>query len=294
MNLALVIAVWKRHDLERIVIDNFKRQSAKYGFQIIIAGSEGDSSKALAEGCHYLEVPNKPVSNKHLKLSEKAKELDVDGVVLMGSDDIVNDEYWDFIYSLSADEESLIGLKDFYFYDVESKELAYWGGYRNGKQTAGAGRFFSRKVLEQVDWKLWRRGLNKGLDSSTNKILKAKEIGEKSYTMDETNAFLVDVKHTHSITSKAIIGACNVVNSEIMAKKLGNKVVEELDKLEQPKPRAKRAPKKVKIEKVSLDYSKEYVFIANNVSKHLKSGKEYNLDGRKAEILINKGYGKLK
>src|SRR6056297_86817 len=98
MKVALVLAIYKRHDLEKIVLDNFRRQSKKFGFEIIVAGSEGETSKRLAKGCHYIEVENDPLSDKHNELIKKAKELDVDGVVLMGSDDIVNDEFWTWIY----------------------------------------------------------------------------------------------------------------------------------------------------------------------------------------------------
>ena len=60
MKIGLAIGVYKRHDLEKIVIDNYKEQSKKYGFEIIIAGSEGAASKKLAKDCHYIEVENNP------------------------------------------------------------------------------------------------------------------------------------------------------------------------------------------------------------------------------------------
>lgn len=48
MNIALIIAVYKRHDLEKIVLDNYRKQSKKFGFDIIVAASEGNVSKRLA------------------------------------------------------------------------------------------------------------------------------------------------------------------------------------------------------------------------------------------------------
>jgi hypothetical protein len=108
MRLALVIAIYNRHDLESLVIERYKEQSKKYGFEIIIAGSEGEASQKIAKGCHYIEIKNYPVSVKHNALINKAKELDVDGVVLSGSDNIVNDNYWKFIYGLSNKENEII------------------------------------------------------------------------------------------------------------------------------------------------------------------------------------------
>ena len=45
MNIALIISVYNRHDLEKIVLDNYRRQSKKFGFEIIVAGGEGDAPR---------------------------------------------------------------------------------------------------------------------------------------------------------------------------------------------------------------------------------------------------------
>jgi hypothetical protein len=160
MKNTLIICVYKRHDLERIVIENFKRQSIIFGFDIIVVGSEGILSKQLAEGCHYVECENFPVSNKHNKALEKAKELNAKGVILMGSDDFVSDSYFEFIEQFNEQTSELIGLKDLYFYSTKTKRLGYWKGYTS--TTVGAGRYFSRAILEQMEWQLWSDKKNTG------------------------------------------------------------------------------------------------------------------------------------
>lgn len=47
-------------------------------------------------------------------------------------------------------------------------------------------------------------------------------------------------------------------------------------------------------ETVSLDPNKEYTFISNGVFPGLAKGQVWKMLGSKAEILINKGYGKIK
>lgn len=284
MKIALILTVWKRHDLEKVVIDNFKRQSKLFGFDIIIAGSEGADSKKLAKGCHYIETENKPLSKKHNTLLTKAKELDVDGVVLMGSDDVVCDNYWKWIYTLDSKSTNIIGLKDFYFYSTQDKQLAYWGGYKNGKQVAGAGRFFSRTILDKVNWKLWSDNLDKGLDSDCSKRLKSLGFGERSFTMDEIDSFLVDVKHTVSITNLAIINNCKKVNSSIMAKKVNKETVEKVESLKHKKPKT--------IDVSNIDDAKMYKFVSNGKCKHLKS-KEYTVVGKIAKSFVKSGYGEI-
>jgi hypothetical protein len=48
------------------------------------------------------------------------------------------------------------------------------------------------------------------------------------------------------------------------------------------------------VEVVSLDPNKEYTFISNGVFKGLGKGQIWKMLGSKAEILVNKGYGKIK
>lgn len=281
MKIALIIAVYKRHDLTKIALDNFRAQSKKYGFEIIVAGSEGNVSRQLANGCHYIEVPNQPLSDKHNAMVNKAKELNVDGIVLMGSDDIVSDSYFDWVYSLDKDSDKLHGLKDFYFYSTQTHSLHYWGGYKQGKQIAGAGRFFSRAVLDKLSWQLWDSGLYKGLDTCTSNKLKSNGIKEIPVSMESISAFMVDVKHTFSITSLDIIGNCQESNIEIMEKKVRKPAVKKVQELKNEPQTAKK-----------IYSSNEVVnFVANGKSKHLVAGKVYELDGAKANILIAKGYG---
>jgi len=284
MKIALVIAVYKRHDLTKIVLDNFRLQAKKYGFEIIIAGSEGNASKRLAKCCHYIEVDNDPLSDKHDAMITKAKELDVDGVVLMGSDDIVSDSYWDWVYSLDSNAKYLQGLKDIYFYSTKHKQLYYWAGYRNGKQIAGAGRFFSRFILDKMDWQLWDSGLQKGLDTNCSSLLLKKGIKEKSVTMQEINAILVDVKHEYSITNLAIVNNCEKVNNEIMASKVRKTTTKKVEELE---PKVEVAPKKI------YSANDKVRFKSNGKSKHLPFGSIHELDGLKANYFLNAGFGEI-
>lgn len=283
MRNALIICVYKRHDLERIVIENFKRQSQKFGFDVIIVGSEGILSKQLADGCHYVECENFPVSNKHNKGLEKAKELNAKGVILMGSDDLVSDSYFEFIEQFSEQTSELIGLKDLYFYSTKTKKLGYWKGYTSTSTTVGAGRYFSRAILEQMNWQLWSDKKNKGLDTDCLKRLTKQGINERIFTMEESNVFLVDIKHSRSITDKCIIDVCKPVNSNIMAKRVAKKAVEHIEALE-PQQEVK----------VTFEASSTYDLLSNgNPFLGAKDTLVQNVSGVDAEILVNKGFAKL-
>lgn len=283
MKLALIIAVYKRHDLERIVLNNFKRQSEKFGFEIIIAGSEGEVSKELANGCHYVEVDNFPLSNKHNSMLEVAKKLEVDGVVLMGSDDIVNDAFWSNIYKFKSTDKDVKGLTDLYFYSTKSKQIGYFVGYKNSTQTAGAGRFFSKYVLEKANWKLWSDSLNVGLDSDCTARLTELGIKDKSYTMLKSKAILIDVKHTISITKKEILSNCEDAIFEEVFSTIDKETTQKIINLEYIKP-----------ETFKLDYSKKFNVMSTGKFKDLGvKGTIIELSGENATVLINKGFATL-
>jgi hypothetical protein len=48
------------------------------------------------------------------------------------------------------------------------------------------------------------------------------------------------------------------------------------------------------VEVVSLDPNKEYTFVSNGVFPGLAKGQVWKMLGSKAEILVKKGYGKIK
>lgn len=286
MKLALIIAIYDRHDLERITLNRFKEQSKKFDFEIIVAGSEGKVSKSLAKGCHYIEVENNPLSNKHNALIKKAKELNCEAVVLMGSDDIVSDNYWHWVLSLSKNETNLIGLQDIYFYSTNRKQLYYFDSNRKG-QSIGAGRFFSKYVLDVMEWKLWDDGLAKSLDRNCSDRLAARGISEQIYTMNEQDVFLVDIKHTRSITNQNIVNNCEIINNEIMAKRTSKKVAEQIESLEN---------ELIINDPIVYQFSDKdnVVVIGLKGSKYLVEGSEYVVSGSDAKILLKKNAVKLK
>ncbi len=285
MKLALILTIYKRHDLEKLVIERFKEQSKKYGFEIIIAGSEGEVSQSLANGCNYIEIENNPVSRKHNATLEVAEHLEVDGVVLMGSDDFVNDEFWDFIYKQSPQEKCLVGFRDLYFYSTETKELGYYEGWGNNAQSIGAGRFFSRYVLDLMNWKLWSDDKDKALDTDSGKRLQKKGVGNKNYKMSDVDAFILDVKHTRSITSNSILGGCKQENIDIMAKKLNKQVAESIENL---------SNEVVKQQEIKIEVQSNGLVKIKGTGKFLDMpiDSEHEVTEEMAKILIGKGFAK--
>ena len=276
--IAVLLCVYKRHDLEEIVINRLKKQSEKFGFEIVVVGSEGEKSKSLAKNCHYVECENYPVSFKHQKGLDKCKELGVDGVVVIGSDDICCDNYWKWATTIKTDK--VIGFKDFYFYQTLTKKLFYFEGYENKDVSLGAFRYYPKSVLDLVKWNLWgSEKRNKGLDSLASLTLFKAKQKEKLISMESIDAFLCDIKHERNITNHAFLDNLKEINVSIMAKRIKSKEIESLE----PKAENINTP-------IKLEIGKMYKFESNGKSKHLPIGL-YTLESHEAELFVNRGYG---
>jgi len=228
MKICIVTAVFGRHDLTKIVLDYYAKLSIDSGLVIPIAvGSEGKESEQLCTntGWGYLEYPNQPLSQKFNALFEATKPHDPDLVILTGSDDLISPEIVQYyINNVKPTHTNLVGLKDLYFYSISQDQTLYFGGYnslgyKNAPRSIGAGRCFSREVLERMDFRPWQaEKLNRGLDSSSTKQMKRRGIGEDIITMADAGGCAVDIKHPHvSLTNWKFIHAEDriVANSDI-------------------------------------------------------------------------------
>ena len=276
MKLALITTIWKRPELTKIVLDYYKQFP---NLELICVGSEGEKSKQLAKGWHYVEYKNYPVSEKHNQALKKAKELNVDAVVLIGSDELMSKELFEFYQTLTPNEKVVHGFADSHIFDCKSGKLYYYRGYKTA-QSVGTGRFFSKFVLDKCNWQLWGNNLNRGLDSNCTDRLKKIGIFEKIYKLSDIDGFFVDVKHEENITSfKALSFWLKEINIEVMAKKINKtKEIQEL------------APA-VEVKAIEIDKNKKYVFISNGKDKNLKAKSEQF--GFMCEILIKKGLGTI-
>jgi hypothetical protein len=293
MKIGVLLTIWKRHDLAKIVIKSLLEYKKRYDLEIIVVGSEGKESEKLAKGCHYIESPNLPVSNKHNAGLAKFKELDLDGMILLGSDNFVNENVIKYFFTLSANETNVVGFKDIYFYSTENKELFYFKGYTNSKQTIGAGRFFSKFILEKSNYELWSKGLNRSLDYNCINNLKALQINENMIELSSIDGFIVDIKHTENITQLNDLKFVLQKTENVMAKKLKKEDANAIEKLKAPKEvEAKKEAKATEYPKIEIDENKKYVFVSNGKSRALKA--ESIQFGFMCNILTKKGLGYAK
>jgi hypothetical protein len=264
------------------------------GFKVIVGGSEGDVSRSVVEpfGFDYIETDNRPISHKNNALMEAARRYDPDGVVIVGSDDLVDINLFRVYQQAIDDGVECLTFTDVYFYSPKYQYLSYL------KQTRiGAGRFWGRKALEKMDYKGWSGQQNKGLDNLNIRTMLKKGVEITEASLKDYNAQIIDVKWRENITTENIIFAGERLNLNAMPR--GKK--KEVDKLEpKKKPVAKGAkpqdlPKNNKgiTDNKLVDSSKvEVEFIKDNAAGWSK-GQKKKFNKRQAEVLAAKGHVKI-
>jgi len=272
MKLALHLCIYKRHDLEKIVIDYYKELQNKFNFDIIIGGSEGEKSKAITEGCIYYEIENLPISDKHNKLLKHCKGYD--GVICIGSDDLIDEKTFAHYYDYDPTLNRCYSFQDVYFYRTSDQKFNYFKG-----GVCGAGRFFTKACLEHMDYEIWENGRNGGIDRSGFNRMIIGGVRMINKTLPANDFMIVDIKHSVNISSHAIVDAGESFNPRKFFNRFPKETIDKIKELT-----------------VLLNNKVEYFdneivdFIGNGVSSHLKNGC-YPMPYHKAKILKDKGYG---
>jgi hypothetical protein len=216
--LVFIIAIWKRHDVTNICLNHLKQLQDKYGFEVVCCGSEQHSSRSLVSkyGFTYIEKENYPVSKKNNALLNKAKEFNPDGVVILGSDDLINDKVVEYYYKLIEQKTDKVhGFRDLYFFSTEHNYLSW---FNVGLKSYGAGRFWSKSALNKVNWIGYPEPRNRGLDRNNKEWMEKHGVEFKSIDLKDIDGFLVDIKHQINISNKNIIFVGEKVSKELFYK----------------------------------------------------------------------------
>nr|WP_317270640.1 tetratricopeptide repeat protein [Arthrospira sp. PLM2.Bin9] len=269
--IIIYTCVWGRPELTRIVLSYYadiKRElSGKINLELLAVGSEGDASRKLCQECgfDYLEYPNQPLSSKWEYGLNRCADYDPDGVIIVGSDDIISQNLIEFYDEKLKDNLVFCGIQDAYFFDVSKQHLVLWMGY-GGKadfarvgETIGMGRCLSRTLLDKLEFSIWKGlDINSSLDGAMTQKLeqlglqlleydnclvaqiddKQLKIGHCGFKMAEIGACAVDLKFSNNITTieRYIERDANALVSqnspwEILDKYFPNNIVDQLKKL---------------------------------------------------------------
>lgn len=204
-HLAVISAMWGRDELAALMLDNLslrKRELEKrMRLSVVVAHSEGMRTQRLIESRGAIAAPiaNKPLGRKWQTAMNRARTLNPDAVIVLGSDNIVNVQLlrcWAAQFELGRD---YVGLRDALQFNPHRGTLIHWPGYvapkKQGKpdrsgEPIGSSRAFSRRLLDVMDGQIWDQNANRGLDFSTT--LRLNEIRHDRLILRQTDG---DMRH---------------------------------------------------------------------------------------------------
>jgi len=167
---------------------------------VAVYSHSGDLELLRNAGVKYVtHFANQPLSDKWNHGVEYLRNIDFDHVILMGSDDYFDLNFLEFVKA-EAPKYDLLAFKDIYF--EERGKYYYWGGYKGVRygEPAGAGKVYSKRFLESINYNLFPISKTKGLDSLSWQVAKRNTKFIKVTSLKDNGLFLCDIKDGQGLT----------------------------------------------------------------------------------------------
>lgn len=143
---------------------------------------------------YYSQHQNNPLSFKWNAAIKMLEKIDFDAVIILGSDDYVDMPFMNFI-DKHIPKYDMIGFVDIYFRSIE-KQMFYWPGYKTKRigEPVGAGRVYTKKFLEKINYNLYPSSKNRGLDRMAWTVANNNNVNAFVTTLKENNLIVCDIK----------------------------------------------------------------------------------------------------
>lgn len=167
--------------------------------EMICIGSDGKSGEIIANknNFEYIEYKNNPVSEKHNFGAMSCKKHNPDGIIYVGSDDMLSIEFFKYYLKELDNGIDFCGVKDIYF--LTKDKLGYWGGYSKNStrynEPVGPGKLYSKNLMEKLNWRPWGDDkIDRKLDTSVTKNLNKLVYNGKIIKCSDVNGYFIDIK----------------------------------------------------------------------------------------------------
>lgn len=196
MKIQLLSAMYGRHKAVSIALDSWLSEGLD---PVMVVSKKSDADYCRQRHIQWTWCDNTPLAKKWQHgVDYVKKNYEADALLMLGSDDVIEGAK-NYLKYLEQGYE-FIGIKDVYFKELNTGRVKHWQGYTNHRrgESAGAGRCFSKELLDRIDWKFWNVDIEKGLDGHlTNKL---KTIEHKSILIDSSEVKITDLKDENSLT----------------------------------------------------------------------------------------------
>lgn len=165
------------------------RKDIGINFPAICMSEKEDAAICYKHNIIHVIHENKPVSRKFNKAMLMMKDLNVDYVIILGSDDIMASDTLKEIFEMMKVGYDLIGVNSIYFFATNTM---FKGELRllHGTKMLGVGKTISSSVLDKIGWKPWGVDKNWGLDAMVNQTVMQHVKSQKLLSFTK----IVDVK----------------------------------------------------------------------------------------------------
>lgn len=197
MRIALLTAVWGRSRLARMVLQHNGSIEVS-GVDIVnvaVYSRQDPEAHRMIDvaGWHYIQYPNRPLSNKWNAGCAFIRKLHVDAMMIFGSDDFLNAAYLEAVVDTLKSGAHYVMPHSMYFYHAPSRQAIYCMNIGR----VGGGRTLSRHLLGRMDYQPWEPGYMRNIDGAMDRRLIAVGHKHPDGTVDdirEHSALLMGVK----------------------------------------------------------------------------------------------------
>jgi hypothetical protein len=185
-----VIACMPVHGRLPLLKHTIERLYKKNGCYRVICSGDGVEEKKLCEswGAVWVHSENNPLGLKWNRAFQKAKDLDPDACLFVGSSDWLCDD-WVKLMRPYSDVHGFAGVPGCYLVDLNQPfRGVLWPGYKGWRheradETIGIGRLLSRRLLKSLDWQPFDPLLDNSLDWSMK--MRAKQFGYHDFMVHD-------------------------------------------------------------------------------------------------------------
>jgi hypothetical protein len=228
--VACVIAFKDRHKIMELNIKLLSKQTIVPAVILVVSNPAdlifANNLKKIYKNIFIRLWPNYPIGGKWDAGVKYAKLLNVNGVIILGSDDVISLGYIEECYrkigkglGSKIGKSDLVGNIRWMIYDKSEKlySLSY-----NDKVVPiflGGGRMFSKNFLDSCNWEVFKKYRARHLDDYGH--YKVKEFSNKLELVSE-NHFILSFKgdwHVINTTDKILEAKSKIISHDITNKK---------------------------------------------------------------------------
>ena len=163
----------------------------------VVVSDECDKNLCAHYGVWHITRPNikSEVSFKWNVGLEYMRQMGMDAVMILGSDDVISTGFFKKIQEQVDKGIDLVGTNTAYFYCGQGRDRGKLVKLE-GRALLGIGKTVSKRILDKAEWRLWRVPKNWGMDAMAQK-----EIVQHSPSKAVIEDIIVDVKTRENLNS---------------------------------------------------------------------------------------------